>query len=37
MWWEAIVVAVASFVFPAAALLYFIGGPQYRDERRPRS
>ncbi|MFE0463480.1 hypothetical protein ACFW1A_29930 [Kitasatospora sp. NPDC058965] len=33
MWWQAILVAVASFGFPTLALLYFIGGPNYRDEK----
>ncbi|GAA1245474.1 hypothetical protein GCM10009665_40420 [Kitasatospora nipponensis] len=35
MWWQCIVLVVASFFFPTLALLYFIGGPYYRD--RPRS
>lgn len=31
MWWQAIVLTVASFVFPTMALLFFIGGPNWRD------
>ncbi|MDH6137371.1 hypothetical protein P3T37_006803 [Kitasatospora sp. MAA4] len=33
MWWQAIVVALAAFCFPTAVLLFFIGGPQYRDQQ----
>ncbi|MDH6120160.1 hypothetical protein ABH930_004189 [Kitasatospora sp. GAS204A] len=36
MWWQALVVTVASFAFPTMALLYFIGGPNWRDQRGPR-
>jgi hypothetical protein len=31
--WQVLVVAVASAGFPTLALLYFIGGPNYRDQR----
>lgn len=31
MWWQAIVVAVASLGFPILALFFFIGGPNWRD------
>lgn len=31
---KAIIVVVASFAFPTAALLFLIGGPKYRDRRR---
>lgn len=34
MFWQFIVLVVASFGFPTAALLFFIGGPRFPDERR---
>lgn len=34
MFWQFIVVTAASFGFPTAALLFFIGGPRFPDERR---
>ncbi|MCX4747519.1 hypothetical protein OG455_18685 [Kitasatospora sp. NBC_01287] len=36
MWWQVIVVVVASIGFPTLALLYFIGGPNWRDGHGPR-
>jgi hypothetical protein len=33
MWWQALVVSLAAAGFPTLALLYFIGGPNYRDKR----
>jgi hypothetical protein len=33
MAWQAIVATVASLGFPTLALLYFIGGPNYRERR----
>jgi hypothetical protein len=33
MWWQALLVSLASAGFPTLALLYFIGGPNYRDQR----
>ena len=41
MWWQAILVTLAGLGFPTLALLYFIGGPNYRDpgyrDRPPRT
>ncbi|MFI2608106.1 hypothetical protein [Kitasatospora sp. NPDC018619] len=34
MFWQFIVVLAASLGFPAAALLFLIGGPRFPDERR---
>jgi hypothetical protein len=31
MWWQALLVAAGAAGFPTLALLYFIGGPRYRD------
>lgn len=36
MFWEFIVLLVASIGFPIAALLYLIGGPRFPDEQRDR-
>ncbi len=35
MWWQALLVSLAAFGFPTLALLYLIGGPNYRDQRGP--
>ncbi|MFF2074973.1 hypothetical protein ACFVXG_09455 [Kitasatospora sp. NPDC058162] len=32
--WQFIVVLGAALGFPAAALLFLIGGPRFQDERR---
>lgn len=34
MFWEFVVLVVASFAFPIAALLFLIGGPRFPDEQR---
>ncbi|GAA1992116.1 hypothetical protein [Kitasatospora viridis] len=31
MWWQAILVTLAGLGFPTLALLFFIGGPTFRD------
>ncbi|MDH6141445.1 hypothetical protein P3T35_003464 [Kitasatospora sp. GP30] len=33
MWWQALLVALAAAGFPTLVLLFFIGGPNYRDKR----
>lgn len=36
MFWQFIVLLAAALGFPTAALLYFIGGPRFPDEKRDR-
>ncbi|MFF0295413.1 hypothetical protein ACFYS8_14120 [Kitasatospora sp. NPDC004615] len=35
MVWQFFVLVIASFGFPTLALLFMMGGLQYRDERQP--
>lgn len=32
--WQTIVLVIAAFGFPALLVLYLMGGPHYRNDRR---